>query len=130
MYVKLINVLYPYLYTAFRKRHVVECQTDAQGSETCLPGLAKDLMKYFGIHTMICIMKILGFSWLGRWKMNEEMARVKADGKLKTKTYSYVEVQAKLMPAPGITDEYLAFYLTKREGGREGGESARSRKKN
>merc|ERR1719478_1050873 len=47
LYVKLINVLYPYLYTAFRKRHVVTCREDAEGAETCLPGLSKDLMKYF-----------------------------------------------------------------------------------
>merc|ERR1739848_689627 len=78
VYVKIINVLYPYLYTAFRKRHVVECtyhSPDPEGSETCLPGLSKDLMKYFGIHTMICIMKIVGFSYLGKRQVSEEYTR-------------------------------------------------------
>ena len=46
VYVKLINVLYPYVYTAFRKRHVVECGLDPEGSETCLPGNARFLFLF------------------------------------------------------------------------------------
>merc|ERR1719453_2924499 len=110
VYVKLINVLYPYLYTAFRKRHVVECRHDAEGSETCLPGLSKDLMKYFGIHTMICIMKILAFTYFGKRQVSEEYAR--ATKEHPHKKYSYVEVQAKLLPAPGITDEYTELMVS------------------
>merc|ERR1719487_3030618 len=111
VYVKIINVLYPYIYTAFRKRHVVECGLDPEGSETCLPGLAKDLMKYFIIHTMICIMKILAFTFFGKRQVSEEMARTEAKYG-KTKTYSYVELQAKLLPAPGITDEYTELMVS------------------
>merc|ERR1719487_472750 len=110
VYVKIINVLYPYLYTAFRKRHVVECNNDAEGSETCLPGLSKDLLKYFAIHTMICIMKIVALTIYGQRQVNEEYAR--ATKEHPHKKYSYVELQAKLFPAPGITDEYTELMVS------------------
>jgi hypothetical protein len=110
VYVKLAVVLWPYLYTAFRKRHVVECREDVEGAETCLPGLSKDLAKYFGIHIMICIMKILAFTYFGKRQVNEEYAR--ATKEHPDKKYSYVEVQAKLLPAPGITDEYTELLVS------------------
>jgi len=110
VYVKIINVMYPYLYTAFRKRHVVDCREDPEGSETCLPGLSKDLLKYFAIHTMTCIAKILAFTYFGKRQVGEEYAR--ASKEHPHKKYSYVEVQAKLLPAPGITDEYTELMVS------------------
>jgi hypothetical protein len=110
LYVKLFNVMWPYVYTAFRKRHVVECRKDAEGAETCLPGLSNDLMKYFAIHTMICIMKIVAFTYFGKRQVSEEFARAQKDHP--DKKYSYVEVQAKLLPAPGITDEYTELMVS------------------
>jgi hypothetical protein len=110
VYVKLINVLYPYLYTAFCKRYVVECREDAEGAETCLPGLSNDLAKYFAIHTMICIMKIVAFTMYGKRQVGEEYARAKKEHG--NKEYSYSEVQAKLLPAPGITDEYTELMVS------------------
>jgi hypothetical protein len=67
-------------------------------------------MKYFAIHTMICIMKILAFTYFGKRQVNEEYARAKKDHP--DKEYSYVEVQAKLLPAPGITDEYTELMVS------------------
>jgi hypothetical protein len=110
VYVKLIVVLYPYLYTAFRKRHILECREDAEGAETCLPGLSKDLAKYFMIHIAICIAKIVAFTYFGKRQVTEEYARAKKEHG--NKEYSYVEVQAKLLPAPGITDEYTELMVS------------------
>jgi hypothetical protein len=55
-------------------------------------------------------MKILAFTYFGKRQVSEEYAR--ASAKHDDKTYSYVEVQAKLLPAPGITDEYTELMVS------------------
>merc|ERR1719235_1986516 len=60
---------------------------------------------------MICIMKILAFSYFGKRQVDEEYERAK-NSLLGNKKYSYVELQAKLLPAPGITDEYTELMVS------------------